>query len=279
MKNNNFVLTDDNYYTPDANKIFCSASQWKDIIGCPFLPGCEARAMATINGEWEPEQTKALLIGSVLDSLWEGLRGDELAEKYPDCTTKKGELKADFKKCIELYERTYRDKKFRAYMSGDKQVIMTGEIDGLPFKIKMDSYIEGKAIVDLKTTQDASMDFRKYVADLGQRLPFYIGFGYDIQLAIYREIVRQNTGDTLKCYIAAIDKKDHPLPMVIEFDDKLLDDALEQVKRHCGQIIALKNGEIEPLRCDSGDCDYCRDTYECKVVTTSEFESHDMEGA
>ena len=279
MKQSKFVLTEDNYYESEANKIFCSASQYKDLIGWPAIPGCEARAMATIKGEWEPEQTRALLIGAVLDSLWEGLRSDELAKKYPGCVTQKGELRSEFKQCIKLYERTYKDKRFRAYMSGVKQQIMVGEIEGLPFKIKMDSYIEGKAIVDLKTTQDASMDFRKYVADVGQRLPFYMLYGYDIQLAIYREIVRQNTGDTLKCYIAAIDKKDHPLPSIIEFEDKLLDDALDQVKRHCGQIISLKSGEIEPLRCESGDCDYCRDTYECKVVTTSEFEAHSMEGA
>ena len=246
MKQSKFVLTEDNYYESEANKIFCSASQYKDFIGCPAIPGCDARAMATIKGEWEPEQTRALLIGSVLDSLWEGLRSDELAKKYPGCVTQKGELRSEFKQCIKLYERTYKDKRFRAYMSGVKQQIMVGEIEGLPFKIKMDSYIEGKAIVDLKTTQDASMDFRKYVADVGQRLPFYMLYGYDIQLAIYREIVRQNTGDTLKCYIAAIDKKDHPLPSIIEFEDKLLDDALDQVKRHCGQIISLKYGEIEP---------------------------------
>lgn len=268
-------LNSETYYTSEMNKKYCSSTQYKDFVGCPFVPGCEARAMAVINGEWEHEQTKALLMGSVLDALWEGVRGDELTERFPDCTTKNGELKADFKKCIELYERTYRDKRFRAYMSGNKQTIFTGEIEGLPFKVKLDSYIEGKAIVDLKTTQDASMDFRKYVADIGQRLPFYIGFGYDVQLSLYREIVRQNTGDTLECYIAAVDKKDHPVPLILNFESRLLDEALDEVKRNCGKILALKNGEIEPLRCESGGCNYCRDTYECKVMSTSEFEAHD----
>ena len=268
-------LTDENYYSPEMNLAYCSASQYKDFVGCPAIPGCEARAMATIMGDWQPDQTRALLIGSVLDSLWEGLRSEDLAKKYPGCTTKSGELRAEFKQCIELYKRTYSDPKFRAYMSGEKQVIMTGEIEGLPFKIKMDSYIEGKAIVDLKTTQDASMDFRKYVADIGQRLPFYMLYGYDIQLAIYREIVRQNTGDTLECYIAAVDKKDHPLPMIINMESRLLDEAMEQIKRNCDKINGLKRGEIEPLRCESGECNYCRDTYECRVLSTSEFEAHD----
>lgn len=274
-----FVLTDENYYSLEADNLFCSASQYLDIIGRPFIPGCEARAMAKLRGEWEHETTKAMQIGSILDALWEGCRSEELAERFPDCVSTrgatKGELKADFKLCLELYKRTYSDEKFRAYMSGEKQTIMNGVIEGLPFKIKMDSYIEGKAIVDLKTTQDASMDFRKYVSDIGQRLPFYEGMGYNTQLAIYREIVRQNTGDTLECYIAAVDKKSHPLPMIINLESRILDEALDDVKRNCGKIIALKKGKIEPLRCESGSCDYCRDTYVCKVMSTSEFEAHD----
>ena len=287
-KQNNFVLTDDNYYTSEADKLFCSASQYKDIIGCPAIPGCEARALATINGEWQRETTNALLVGSILDTLWElsdmssEERSQIIIDRFPDCVSSrgatKGELKSEFKKCIQLYERTYKDPTFRAYMSGNKQTIMTGDINGLPFKIKMDSFIEGKAIVDLKTTEDASMRFRKFVPDSGERLPFYLLWGYDIQLAIYREIVRQNTGDTLECYIAAVDKKSHPLPVIINLIPQLLDEALDKVKMNCEKIIGLKSGEIEPFRCDSGDCDFCRDTYECKVISSSEFETFDVGG-
>lgn len=273
------LLTESNYYTSEADKAYCSASQYKQFIGCPAIPGCEARAMAELRGEWHRDTTNALLIGSILDALWEGIRGEELAKRFPDAVSTrgatKGELKSEFKKCIQLYERTYRDEKFRAYMSGKKQVIMTGEIEGLPFKIKMDSFIEGKAIVDLKTTEDSSRTFRKFVADSGERLPFYLLWGYDTQLAIYREIVRQNTGDLLECYIATVDKKPHPLPAIINLEPKILDEALERVKGNCEKIAMLKAGDIEPIRCESGDCDYCRDTYECVVVSSSEFETQD----
>lgn len=283
-----FILDADNYYSQMANRIYCSSSQYKDAIGCPAYHGCEARMMATLNGEWEKESTNALLIGTILDTLWElsdvspEERTTLLAERFPDCISTrgatKGELKAEFKKCIQLYERTYRDEKFRAYMSGDHQTIFTGEIEGLPFKVKLDSFVEGKAIVDLKTTEDASREFRKYVPDSGERLPFYSLWGYDTQLAIYREIVRQNTGDTLECYIAAVDKKPHPLPAIINLERELLDKALDDVKMNCEKIIRLKSGEIEPIRCNSGDCDYCRDTYVCEVVSSSEFETFDTGG-
>lgn len=275
-------LNEQNYYTLEMDRKYCSASQFLSFIGRPFMPGCEARTMAMLNGEWEQETTKAMLTGSILDAMWEGLRGEEFANKFPDCVLtkdykgrKKGELKSEYIKCIDLYERTYRDEKFRAYMSGEKQVIMTGEIEGLPFKIKMDSFIPGKCITDLKTTENTSKYHRKYVADIGETLSFVRGWNYDVQLSIYREIVRQNTGDTLPCYIAAVDKKEHPLPVIIQIDDKDLDDALDHVKRNCDKIIRLKSGELEPLRCDQDGCNYCRDTYECKVMSLSEFEAHD----
>ena len=138
----------------------------------------------------------------------------------------------------------------------------------------MDSYIPDVAIVDLKTTQDASRNFRKYIADSGNRETFYRAMGYDIQLAIYREIVRQNTGKTLRCYLACIDKNSHPLPQIIELTPKMLDDALETVKANIPTIKLLKSGEITNyVRCE--ECDYCRDTYKCKVLSAEEFETSD----
>lgn len=278
------ILTEENYYSTEANKAFCSSSQYKSFIGCPALPGCEARAMAEINGEWSRDVTDALLKGQILDTLWE-LKDFSLEEKsaiimerFPDCVASrgatKGELKAEYRRVMKMYERTLRDEMFCKLMSGEKQTILTGTINGLAFKIKMDSFVPGVCITDLKTVENCSKTFRKYVADSGNREPFYRLWGYDTQMAIYREIVRQNTGDVLRCYIAAVDKKEHPLPLTLELDPKLLDDALESVKANCERIIMLKSGEIETFqRCD--DCDYCRDTYKCEVISSSEFEVGD----
>lgn len=284
MKQEKYSLTDDNYYSLEADRHYCSASQYLDFVGRPFLPGCESRAMAKLNGEYEEETTKAMLIGSILDTLWEleDLPMEEklniIADRFPECVSSrgatKGELKNEFKLALKMYERTLKDELFRKFMSGEKQVIMTGEIEGLPFKIKMDSYIPDVAIVDLKTTQDASMNHRKYVADSGNWETFYRGFAYDTQLAIYREIVRQNTGKTLRCYIAVVDKKEHPLPQIIELTPKILDDALETVKANVGTIKMLKSGEVKNY-CRCEECDYCRDTYKCKVLSAEEFETQD----
>ena len=283
-KQEKFSLTDENYYSLEADRLYCSASQYLDIIGRPSIPGCEARAMAKLNGEYKEETTKAMLIGSILDTLWEldDLPIEEkiqiIADKFPECISSrgvtKGELKNEYKQAIQLYQRTLMDDLFCKFMSGQKQVIMTGEIEGLPFKIKMDSYIPDVAIVDLKTTQDASRNHRKYIADSGNWETFYRSFSYDVQLAIYREIVRQNTGKTLRCYLAVIDKKEHPLPQIIEMTPQMLDDALASVKAHIPTVKMLKSGEVKNY-CRCEECDYCRDTYKCKVLSAEEFETSD----
>ena len=155
-------LTEQNYYTAEMDLKYCSASQWKDFCGCPAIPGCEARTMAKLKGEYEPEVTTSLLVGSILDALWENDDPEYIAERFPDCIssrgTTKGQLKAEYNIALQMYQRTLKEPKFCQYMSGDKQTIMTGTIEGLPFKIKIDSFIEGKAIVDLKTTRTLDRD-------------------------------------------------------------------------------------------------------------------------
>lgn len=276
-------LTEQNYYTAEMDLKYCSASQWKDFCGCPAIPECEARTMAKLKGEYEPEVTTSLLVGSILDALWENDDPEYIAERFPDCIssrgTTKGQLKAEYNIALQMYQRTLKEPKFCQYMSGDKQTIMTGTIEGLPFKIKIDSFIEGKAIVDLKTTRTLDRDFRIFIPDSGEKLTWFRAYGYDIQLGIYREIVRQNTGDTLRCYLAAVDKEKHPICDVIELPDKMLTEALDLVKRNCKKIIMLKGGEIEPIRCEHSSCDYCRDTHECQVLSADEFETHEIQGA
>ena len=60
------VLTEQNYYGKEANEYFFSVSQYKDFMKC------EAMAMAKIRGEYERPVTRALLVGSFVDSYFEG---------------------------------------------------------------------------------------------------------------------------------------------------------------------------------------------------------------
>ena len=136
---------------------------------------------------------------------------------------------------------------------------MTGELFGSKWKIKMDSYIPNTVIVDLKVM--ASITKHEWVRDLGP-VDFIRYWGYDIQCAVYQEIVRQNTGKKLPFYIAAATKEDETNIEVIHVADNFLRDALSIVEANMPRVLRVKNGEEQPHRC--GLCDYCRNT---KVLT------------
>ena len=155
----------------------------------------------------------------------------------------------------EIIRRIERDDLFMKYMSGRKQVIMTGELFGTKWKIKMDSYLDGIAITDLKVM--ASITKLEWVRDIGY-LDFVRYWGYDIQGAVYQEIVRQNTGDTLPFYIAAATKEEEPNIEIIGVTNNFLQEALSTVERHMPRILRVKNGEEAPDRCEMCDC--CRST-------------------
>lgn len=140
---------------------------------------------------------------------------------------------------------------FMKAMDGEKQLIMTGEIEGVPVKIKIDSYREHKTIVDLKVVKDFAPI---YVNGKG-KLNFIEAWGYDIQGAIYREIVRQNTGETLPFVIAAATKEKEPDIELINVDSAALDVALDIVKDNIKHFDDVKKAKVQPARCEH--CDYC----------------------
>ena len=160
---------------------------------------------------------------------------------------------AKYIKANYMIQRCERDELFMQFMSGEKQVIMTGELFGAKWKIKMDSYIPGVAIVDLKVM--ASITDLKWVKDIGY-LDFVRYWGYDIQGAVYQEIVRQNTGEKLPFFIAGATKQTEPDIRIIHVTDNYLQEALHMVEMNMPRILRVKNGEVEPDRCELCDC--CR---------------------
>ena len=99
---------------------------------------CQASAFAEVTGNFEREVTTSLLVGSYVDAHFEGSL-DIFKAKHPEIFTKKGDLKAEYRKADEIINRVEQDELFMQYMSGEKQVIMTGSVEGVPVKIKIDS--------------------------------------------------------------------------------------------------------------------------------------------
>lgn len=245
-------LSAQNYYSKEANLEYMSVSQYKDFAGTYGKLACEFSAKEKMFGKWEDEKTTALLIGSYVDSYFEGSL-EQFKKENPDIFTQKGELKSSFKKAEEIIARVERDKYFMKFMSGKKQVIMLGELFGAEWKIKMDSYIPNVAIVDLKIM--SSITDLKWVKDLGY-VDFVRYWGYDIQGAIYQKIVELNTGQKLPFYIAAATKENQPDIQIIQVTQNYLDEALALVKSNMSRILKIKNNEVEPHRCELCDC--CR---------------------
>lgn len=247
------ILTNENYYSQQSNLGFMSASQYKSFNKCP------ASAMAELVGEWEHPMSTALLVGSYVDAHFEGTL-DLFTAKHPEIFTQKGTLRADYIKAIEIIERIEKDDFFMAHLSGEKQTIMTGEISGVPFKIKTDVYVPDSMIVDLKVMRDFEWQFDP---EIRKRIPFVEFWGYDIQAAIYQEIVRQNTGELLPFFIAGATKESVTDIEIISISQEQLNFRLGQVKRNAPAFQKIKQKEEGARRC--GKCDYCKRT---KVLTS-----------
>lgn len=241
-------LTSKNYYSIEANREYWSCSQFKEFNSC------EARGLATVRGEYEREETDALLVGSYVDAYFAGEMErfhDEHADKM---FTKKGELYAKFKDADKMIETVENDPLMVEFLKGDKQVIMTAELDGILWKAKID-ILHDERIVDFKTVKDFGNIWDE---TLGSRRSWLEYWNYDIQGAIYQKVVKAVTGKRLPFYIEAVTKEKVPDKAVIEIPQHILDAAYNLVQAKIERFDLIKSGEVEPIRCER--CEYCRQT-------------------
>ena len=239
-------LTEGNYYSAEANARYFSASQIKS------LKKCEAMAMAEMCGRYERPMSQALLQGQFVDECLTGDYG-EWVMKHPEICKRDGNLKAEFMLCQEMVTRARRDPVFMDFMEGDHQAIITGDLFGCAFKAKFD--VLGKdRIVDLKTTKDMN---GVYVPGEG-KLDFASAWDWPLQMAIYQELYRQESGRRLPCYLAVITKETPADIAVVQIEQERMDAELAWLEQMMPRYEALKEGLIDPERC--GHCAYCRET-------------------
>ena len=246
-------LTEKNYYSPESNKSYFSVSQFK------AFQKCEAAAMAELRGEFPTEMGRALLLGSVVDEMLTGTEASQeqfLKENRDELFKKNGDPYADIQQAFDTIERVKQQPLMMKYLGGEHQVIMTGEIEGVPFKIKMDSYKEGEFIADLK--------YMKSLRSPNLFQPMIKYWGYDTQAAVYQEIVRQNTGKQLP-FLFVVATKETPAHLEVgEISQWNMDEALEIVKRNILRFQKIKTGKLPASRCEDYGCDYCTST---KIIT------------
>ena len=235
-------LTAENYYQPSP---YMSASQFKAFLGC------EAAALAEAERTFLREPSTALVQGQYVDAYFTG-NVEEFRGTHPELFKKDGTLKSTFTACEAAIARIEKSETAMEYLEGEKQVIATGEIEGVPCKGKLD-VLHDDRIVDLKCMRDFEPRYKN-----GEKLDFIRYWGYDIQAYFYTELVRQQYKVNLPFYILAVTKEASPDLLLVEVPDWLINSAGEVVRHYINRFDAIKRHEIQPKRC--GHCAYCKET-------------------
>lgn len=257
------------YHSTEANLRYMSNSQYQDFLAC------EAMAVAKMVGEWNPEPSTEMLVGSYIHAWNEGTLKEFKAthpEMFSSKGPTKGELKSQFLFADQMIDTLQDDPMCMDMLAGHKEVIATAEMFGCEWKIKMDSYRPGEAIIDLKTTRSIyELVWSPY---FNAKVSFIEAFDYVTQFAIYLEIERIATGSKkwLQPLIVAVSKEAPPDKAVIDMTDTDRYKAiLFNIRENIPRIMAIKAGEISPVRCER--CNYCRATKKLKEV----FSYHQLE--
>ena len=243
-------LTNENYFSQEANMEYMSTSQFKDFMECPV------HALAKLQGEYVEEKSKALLVGSYVDAYFSN-EMEQFKLENPQIFKKDGTLLKDFEKANEIIAAIEDDPMMMEYLSGKHQVVMTGTIANVPFKIKIDSLLRN-AIVDQKIMSSIKELVWVYDEETkrNKQVDFVQAFGYDIQGAIYQEIARQNIGHRLPFILAPTTKEESPDKALIQIDQEYLDKAFKIVEEYAPRFDLIKKGIVEPIGC--GNCPSCR---------------------
>ena len=255
------LLNSDNYFSKEADLEYMSVSQWK------LFNECEAKALATIQGQEDATEKEAFLEGHLFEELVSGDAKLYLAQ-HPEMISSRGatagQLKSNFKIVENAAEKFNDQKFFRDIIDKcEKQVVLTGEIKGIKVKCCLDLFDkETNSIYDIKCMKD----FKEQWSSKDRRyIPWYYAYNYVLQLAVYREIVRQNFGEPKELCLLAASKEKIPDITALSFSPELLNLELEDFESKINYFDDIKRGKIEPKRCEC--CDYCKST---KVINKFE---------
>lgn len=264
-------LTQENYYQDTSRLSYSRYKRYKQ---------CQAKAYAVDNGIWVEERDETpLLLGNYVHSYFENPEAHEkfMAENGDKLLAKtgknKGKLKSDFIIGDKMIESLKNDDGFNRLYHGyssdkvEKEMIVCGEIEGVPVKGKLDSVnLTRGYFVDLKTMK--SIYAEEWNPELKMRVPTAVNnilnFGYHGQLALYRELLKQMTGKEFRPLIVAVSKEAVPDKDILKIDEEWLEEGLAKIRENIVHIWQVIQGEVKPAKC--GRCDYCRSQKKLNAV-------------
>ncbi|RXA58173.1 PD-(D/E)XK nuclease-like domain-containing protein [Limosilactobacillus mucosae] len=253
-------LTKENYY--DLNTLY----DYMDKSTFLDFDKCELAALAKINGSWKPTSNpEALLVGNYVHSALESDEAHEAFIKENESSilshsgTSKGKPKKAYKQADQMIQALKSDEWFKDhYAPGEKEVIVTGELFGHQWKGKIDSLdLDNGVFYDLKTTADFT---KRWNEESRQREPFIYNGHYELQMAVYQQLIKQTFGKMCEPVIVGITKQTPPDMQAFDFESDgakaAMANALEVVKNKQDHFWNVLMGEEAPKAC--GHCDYCR---------------------
>lgn len=246
------ILTPETYFSVEADQEYMSVSQFK------AFRACQSKALYNIE---QPDATskEAFLQGKLFEEL---VAGDPklFMAQHPEMVSTRGstagQLKSEFQRVVKAAEKFNSQKFFKDIIEKcEKQVILTGEICGVPVKCCLDLFDrETFSIYDIKCMKDFNEQWSK---EEKRYIPWYYNWGYVLQLAVYREIVKQNfSKEPKEIALLAATKEEIPDIQAIKFDTELLDIELEDFRHDIRLYDEIKKGTIKPTPCNC--CSYCK---------------------
>ena len=255
------ILTKDNYFSKEADMEYMSVSQFK------LFNECEAKALATINGLESAVYKEAFIEGSLFEALVSGDKQLFMAQ-HPELISSRGatagQIKSNYAKVISAAEKfNSQDFFVNIVEKCEKQVVLTAEFCDVKVKCAIDLFDKmTNSIYDIKCMKDFKEQWSK---EEKAYQPWYYVYDYVLQLAVYREIVKQNFGEPLQVGLIAATKEDSPDVEALSFSFDLLDLEFEKFKNKIKRYDLIKKGFVEPIQC--GCCDYCK-----SIKNIKEFE-------
>lgn len=245
-------LTPQTYFSIEADREYMSVSQYKQF------KNCESKALYNIE---QPDTTykPQFIEGKLFEEL---VAGDPklFMAQHPEMISSRGptagQLKSEFQRVANAAEKFNSQKFFKDIINKcEKQVILTGVINDIPVKCCLDLFDrETNSIYDIKCMKDFNEQWSK---EEKKYIPWYYAWGYVLQLAVYREIVKQNFGKEPKeIALLAATKEEIPDIQAIKFNTELLDIELIDFMHNIRLYDEIKKGIIKPTPCNC--CSYCK---------------------
>lgn len=275
--------TTENYYSIDISREYMSCSQLHAFQECS-----EYAYHRYIVGDRKSEEIKAFTDGNFAHSYFEGKEAhDKFLESHPELYATRGkntgELKAEYASAYQAFKKAEADKEWFYKMQGEHEVILTGEVCGQPWCIRVDVLNDEKKFASdfkymaslngshwMKIPYDLEGNVMPinsnglHVHHKNVEVPFWEKYSYWSRFAIYRTIIFQNTNEIYDMYMPVI-TKEHPSDRNVYCFDNAgrYQHEMAEIRNAMPSILKWRNGD-DLQKC--GKCGYCRNTKKIETI-------------